>query len=137
MKNDDKILELKSQIESKKQELKKKNKRFAPMTNCIIDFEGIKNNINVMNKEQLTLLLVKLNSYVISFKDLKLTDIIIISGYSIYEWITDLQNKLDSLKYKDEELKLKSLEDKLTKLLSNEKKAELEIDEIAKMIGGD
>jgi len=134
MNNDDKILNLKIQIEAKKDELKKQNKKFAPMTNCVIDFEGVKNNLQVLTGEQLTMLLVKLNSLLISFNDLKLTKPIVISGYSIVEWITDIKSKLESLRYKEEENKLKFMEDKLTKLLSDDKKTELEIDEIAALL---
>lgn len=134
MKNDEKILELKSQIDIKKETLKKQIKKFSPMTNCIIDFEGVKNNLQVLNKEQLVILLVKLNSYLMSAKNLELTDIIMMSGYSINEWIVDIKNKLEVMAYKEEENKLKFMEDKLHKLLSDEKKTELEIDEIENML---
>lgn len=134
MKNDEKILELKSQIAIKKETLKKQIKKFSPMTNCIIDFEGVKNNLQVLNKEQLIMLLVKLNSYLMSAKNLELTDIIIMSGYNINEWIVDIKNKLEVMAYKEEENKLKIMEDKLHKLLSDEKKTELEIDEIENML---
>lgn len=130
MKNDEKILELKSQIANKKEVLKKQNKRFNPLTNCIIDFENQKQNIQVLNKDQLVMILVKLNSYLMSAKDLKLTDVVIISGYNINEWIVDIKNRLESMSYKEEENKLKIMEDKLDKLLSEEKKTELEINSI-------
>lgn len=134
MKNDDKILELKSQIAVKKEDLRKHNKRFAPLTNCILDFEDVKTNLQVLNKDQLIMLMVKLNSLLVSAKDLKLTEIIMLSGYSLNEWIVDIKNKLDSLSYKEEETKLKSMELALDKLLSNEKKTELEISAIEELL---
>ena len=127
--NDLKIMELKKQIEDKKIKLGKSQK-FAPITNCSIELDGIRVNIQVLNKEQLTYLLVKLNSYAKSAKELEID--FVISGYHITEWITDIKSKLDFVSRKEEENKLKVMESKLHQLLSNEKKVELEIDEIMK-----
>jgi len=93
--NDSKIMELKKQIEDKKIKLGKSQK-FSPITNCSIELDGVRVNIQVLNKEQLTTLLVKLNSYAISAKDLGID--YIISGYSINDWIVDIKSKLDFVK---------------------------------------
>ena len=45
-KNDDRILELKEKIEEKKQELSGKNTKFVPVTNCIIELDGMTNNLH-------------------------------------------------------------------------------------------
>jgi len=127
--NDLKIMELKKQIEEKKIKLGKSQK-FSPITNCSIELNGIRVNIQVLTKEQLTTLLIKLNSYAISAKDLGID--FVISGYHVVEWITDIKSKLDFVSCKEEENKLKVMESKLHQLLSNEKKVELEIDEIMK-----
>ncbi|MFB0830237.1 hypothetical protein [Brevibacillus laterosporus] len=42
------------------------------------------------------------------------------------DWIKDLKSKLDIVRRKEEEHKLKVMETKLHQLLSNEKKVELE-----------
>ncbi|GFN32439.1 hypothetical protein PCURB6_26990 [Paenibacillus curdlanolyticus] len=47
------------------------------------------------------------------------------SGYHIEDWIADLKAKLDFLNVKEEERKLKAMEDKLDQLLSDEKKVEM------------
>jgi hypothetical protein len=132
MTNDEKIIKLKSQIEEKKSKLSKCEK-FTPVTNCSLDLEGIRFNLNVQSKEQLTLLRIKLNCYLMSVKDLKLEGVTI-SGFAIEDWITDIKSKLSIISRKEEESKLKIMEDKLTELLSNDKKIELEIESIEQLL---
>ena len=45
-------------------------------------------------------MLIKLNAYVASAKDLGLLDEYIVSGYRVTEWIGDLQSKLDYINRK-------------------------------------
>lgn len=132
-KNDDRILELKKQIEMKKQDLSKRKTRFTPETNCVLELDGNKYNINVMSAADLTLLIIKLNMFVMSADSLKLPHPII-SGYTTALWISDIRNKLDALNTKKEELELKQMEAKLDKMLSEDKKTELELNEIAAML---
>jgi len=129
--NDLKIMELKKQIEEKKIKLGKSQK-FTPITNCSIEVDGVRHNIQVLTKEQLITLMVKLNSYAISAKDLGID--YVVSGFNTLDWITDIKSKLDFVSRKEEENKLKIMESKLHQLLSNEKKVELEIDEIMKSL---
>ena len=132
-KNDSKILELKAQISEKKTQLEE-TKMFSPTTNCVTELDGIKYNIHVMPKEQLIFLLVKLNSYRKSFEDLAIEDNFVVSGYLVPTWIEDIKSKLSILSRKDEEKKLKDMESTLDKLLSDEKKTELELENIANML---
>lgn len=133
-KNDEKILELKKQIREKKNSIDKTVK-FTPETNCILQLNGVNNNINVLSQDCLTLLMVQLNTYIMSAKNLELNiGAIIISGYSVLEWINDIKCKISVIKYKEEMSKLKTMELKLDKLLSEDKKTELEIDEIASLL---
>ncbi|MFB5758955.1 hypothetical protein [Paenibacillus medicaginis] len=131
--NDQKILELKKQIEEKKKRLKKSQK-FIPITNCSIEIDSVRYNIQVLSREQIISMLVKLNAYAASAKDLGLLDEYMISGYGVQEWIDDLQSKLDFMSRKEEEQKLRAMETKLDKLLSDEKKVELEINEIESLL---
>jgi len=133
MTNDDKIMLLKSQIADKKKGLKTK-KKFSPLTNCSIELDGVRLNLQVLNREGLTHLLVKLNSYLLSAVDLGLDEEYVISGYLIDQWITDIKLKLEILKYEEEDRKLKVLENKLHVLLSSEKQVSLAIEEIESMI---
>ena len=131
--NDSKIITLKNQISEKRKQIDK-IKKFTPITNCSIEVDGIRSNIQVLVKEQLIALVVKLNSYVSSAKELDLLDEYTISGYKAEDWIADIKSKLDIVSHKDEERKLKDMEEKLDRLLSNEKKTELEINEIENML---
>lgn len=129
-KNDDTILILKKQIEDKKA-LLNKSKKFSPITNCSINVDGNQININTLQRDGLIGLLVRLHSLRSSAIELELLDEYNLSGYNISEWIEDLKSKLEVLSIKQEESKLKQMELKLSQLLSNEKKVELELEEIA------
>lgn len=134
MNNDEKIIKLKQQIEEKRNKLGNL-KRFTPITNCILELDGITTNIQILPKEKLALLLVKLNLYKMSMENLNMSlDEIIINGYDIRDWMSDILVKIDIISYKEEEQKLKTMESKLVELLSKEKKTELAIDEIEKML---
>lgn len=127
-KNDEVILELKKKIVEKKKELKL-SERFAPVTNCSIEVDGARHNINVLSAEQLTLLLLKLTSYKMAMKETGL-ETFNISGFSLHDWIADIKSKIAMLNRKEEELKLRQMEQKLHNLLSVETKVELEIQQI-------
>lgn len=131
--NDERILLLKKQIEEKKEKLGKST-RFTPVTNCSIELDGIRHNIQVLSKEQLILLMVKLQSYLMAAKTLDVAEVFEISGFHASDWISDIQDKINILSRKDEERQLKLMEDKLLKLLSDGKKVELEIDEIESIL---
>lgn len=131
--NDSKILKLKEQIKSKKEKLNK-IKKFSPITNCILDLDGQKYNIQVLNRQQVISLLIKLNCYKSSAEELELLDDYEINGYKLNDWIEDLKSKLDILSVREEESKLKQMELKLDRLLSEDKKVELELSEIESML---
>ena len=132
-KNDDRILELKKQIETKKKSISEKKVRFIHETNCVLNMDGMVINLNVCSDDALVLLLIRLNSYLMSAVDLGMPDFEI-SGYSVTAWIKDIKSKLDVSSMKKEESDLKKMESKLDKLLSDDKKTELEIDEIAALL---
>jgi hypothetical protein len=132
-KNDEAIMTLRKQIDDKKKSLKS-SERFSPVTNCSIELDGLRYNIQVLTKEQIIAMMVKLNSYRMSAKDLGLLDEYQISGFAVAQWLADLMTRLDIVNRKTEENKLKMLEERLHKLLSDDKKTELEIDEISKLL---
>lgn len=132
-KNDDRIIELKNQIEIKKKELTNKRVKFTPETNCVLELEGTNYNLNVCTEEILTLLMIKMNTYIMSANDLGVS-IPTMSGYPIDLWISDIKNKLAVTTIKREETNLKIMEAKLDKILSDDKKTELELDEIASLL---
>ena len=132
-KNDDRILELKKQVEDKKKELASKKTRFVPITNCILEMDGMTFNLNVLSESALILLWIRLNTYRMSAADLGLHKFEI-SGYDLEDWITDVKARLEVIATKREENNLKAMETKLDKLLSEDKKTELELDSIAELL---
>lgn len=131
-KNDERIMQLKQQIETKRKELATKTSRFTPVTNCLLVIDKVTYNLHVESSE---LLLIKVNMIAMSAKDLGLdVSKVIISGYSLADWIDDIQNYLKVQSYKDEKRKLEKLERQLDALLSDDKRTELEIDNIAAML---
>lgn len=131
-KNDDRIMQLKQQIEKKREELSKRNSRFTPITNCTLILDKVTYNLHVESSE---MLLIKLNMIAMSAKDLGI-DIsqLMIAGYSLNDWITDVSSNLEVIKYKKEKNDLNTLEKKLTSLLSEDKQTELEIDKLAALL---
>jgi len=130
-KNDEKILTLKKLVDEKKSKIT--NVRFVPTTNCLISIDGSNFNLNVLDKDTLILILVKLNMYKKSLEDLKISNFKL-SGYSIEDWMTDIKLKLNVLEQKEEANSLKQLEKKLEDLLSTDKKIELEIGDIENLL---
>lgn len=129
-KNDERIIELKSKIEKKKKELADKVTRFSPKTNCILVLDGQTYNLNTVRGEELLMLLIKTNSYMISAKDLGYEDVGL-GNYQLSDYLSDIKQKLSVEQRKDEERKLKEQESLLEKLLSDDKKTELAIEAIA------
>jgi hypothetical protein len=132
--NDNKILKLKQEI-AKKKLILSGSKKFTPITNCNLLLGDNRINLHTLTtKGGIIEVMVMLNSMKLSAKDLGLLDQYMVSGYLLTEWLEDLDAKLNIVNRKDEETKLKALEDKLTRLLSLDKQTELEIDEIEKML---
>ena len=129
-KNDERVLQLKKLIEIKKSELS--TQRFVPMTNCVLDMEDKKYNLNVLQEGELRFLMIKLNAYAMSAENLK--EELVIAGYDVNAWLADISGKLAVITDKKKRDELKALEAKLDKMLSDEKKTELELDEIAALL---
>lgn len=131
-KNDERIMQLKATIEQKCKELSNISTRFNPITNCLLVLDKVTYNLHVESNE---LLLIRLNSIRLSAEDLGIdTSTLMISGYSLDNWITDIKNNIKIQKYKEEKKKLDSLEKQLTQLLSDDKQTELQIDALAKLL---
>ena len=132
-KNDERILALKEKIDHKKEQISKNPVRFNPVTNCSIDFRGQRYNINALNEEQCVVMLVELKALSNAARELKVE--LNFSGYSVEDWMEDLEAKISVLKAKSEERQLKVMEAQLEKLLSEDKRTELEIDKIEQSLG--
>ncbi|MGL4453951.1 MAG: hypothetical protein ACRCTZ_22595 [Sarcina sp.] len=134
--NDEKILRLKEEILKKKEVMTSCTKRFNPITSCILDLDGVSYNLNVLNSSELKLLYVKLNMLGLSANAIPWIDVdeIILSGFKLQEWMEDVEMKLSVIMYREEKSKLDAMEKKLDKLLSEEKKVAMEIDEIESLL---
>ena len=135
-KNDERIIELKKQIEEKKKELGKQP-RFSPVTTCLFNRAGERVNIHTLTSvKDINSMLVFFNIYVMSAKDLGIDcSEVRIDGFSVTDWIEDLKSKRAVVEYTEKKEQLTLLERKLDKLLSDDKKTELEIDAIADLLG--
>ncbi len=131
--NDNRIVKLKLEIEKRLKLLENKGKNNNFKTNCILDFEGMKFNFHTLSEDQSLLLLVRLLSYKMASEKYSI-DLPKISGYSFDDWISDLKLKLENASYKYQLADLREKLRRLNELLSNDKRTELELDEIEKML---
>ena len=76
--------------------------------------------------------MIKLKAYAMAAEKLK--EEFVISGYDVNAWLADISGKLAVITDKKKRDELKTLETKLDKMLSDEKKTELELDEIAALL---
>lgn len=135
-KNDDRILMLKGQIDEKKKELGKQP-RFSPITTCMFNYNGNRVNIHTLTSvKDINAMLVYFNIYAMSAKDLDISlEDVSCDGFSVADWMEDLNAKKTAVEYSEKKAQLAALEKKLDKLLSDDKKTELEIDAIADLLG--
>lgn len=133
-KNDEMILILKKKIEDEKEKLASTNSKFIPVTNCSLEFRGVRYNLNTLDGSQIDYLMIELTALLMAADSLNMPDFSI-GGFPLHEWITDLKNRKNSILIKERERKLKADETKLEHLLSDEKKTELEISKIAESLG--
>lgn len=135
-KNDDRILVLKKQIEEKKKELGKQP-RFSPTTTCMFNYNGNRVNIHTLTSvNDINTALVGFNIYAMSAENLGINvEDVLIDGFSVSDWMEDLNAKKEVVEYNEKKSQLNALEKKLDNLLSDDKKTELEIDAIADLIG--
>ena len=89
-----------------------------------------------MTVDQLIPLRVKLHMYEMSANDLGI-DIhsFTVSGFTIDKWMHDIQGRFDEIKRRDTEKDLKADEKLLDSLLSEDKKTELALKDIAARLG--
>lgn len=135
-KNDEKVLLLKDEIKKKEEELNKLSTSFAPKTNLIFG----KRNLNVAKENDLLeitreLILAQKVDEEIKSKDFGFNEEYFkIHGYTIEDWLHDIKKKMESMRVMQEKQKLSKLKAKLETLLSEDKRVELELDEISKSI---
>jgi hypothetical protein len=128
MTNDDKILLLKTKVADKKALIAKAQK-FSPITNLSLTLWGQNYNINTLDKDTLLFLAASLKA-IQNTTDMNIK----LCGFNLNDWIIDLQARYDILNIKEEEKRLKALEEQLHELLSTDKKVELKLEDLANSI---
>lgn len=134
--NDNNIMALKAKIAEKRKELEALPKRVVPITNCLLVEDNTTTNLHSCSLDALYSLLVRLNIYVMSAKDLGIDpNDIKLSDYTICDWMADVREFINVKKYRAEKRNLDNMEARLNSLLSEDKKTELEIEEISALLG--
>ena len=127
--NDEKILTLRHAIAEKRTTLGKAP-RFAPVTHCALELYGTPHNLHALKREDLERLAIQLQAYEQAALALGLDDTRF-SGYTLREWLSDVAAKIAIFQYNAEKAKLDALEKQLSTLLSDDKRTELAIADIA------
>lgn len=134
-KNDEMILQLKKKVEEQKAELAKLPRTLQSETSTVFRPDVENMNLRVMSVEQLKLLKVKLHTYTMAATDLGMEqNEVVISGFSIDKWMHDIDMQISVLTRAEKEKKLKETEATLNRMLSDDKRTELELQELAKML---
>lgn len=132
MNNDQKILELKKKIEEERK-LLSGTEKFQPLTTCIIEQFGIKVNLRTLTDAELRLILVTINALLKSSVEMGMQNVSI-SGFALEDWQNDVINMLKQREKVERKSIINRLEAKLQNMLSDEKKTELEIENIEKLL---
>lgn len=127
--NDTRNETLLKQIEARQQNLKKPVVDLR--TNCMLEIGGEKQNLNIMKMEKLVTTKIMVNAWRLSAIEMGMKpDDVKISGFSISDWLHDIDNKMEVAKYREEEAALESMKGKLHKLLSEDKRTSMALDDI-------
>ena len=128
---DDKVLELKKLVDKKRADVKSV-KPFQPITTCMLTLDGVNYNLHACTLDQLQYLYLKLHLLYDAMLECNCNPDI--CGFGIADWKSDVQAKIAILLKKNKEKELRDLEKNLDSLLSNEKKTEIELDQIEKLL---
>ena len=129
--NDRKIKELKKQIQDKLDNITKISKDFK--TNLILEFHDNTYNLNVLPVNALQERLIQLYLYQIAIDALNITDYTIV-GYSVEDWIYDIQKLLEIYEQNKKIKELKANLAKLDTLMSDAAKTEEFLDDLTEML---
>lgn len=135
--NDAVVLQLQEKVKIKKLKLAELKKgRHTSTTKCILEWEGKNINFHVVGKDELTFLLVKIHTLYVAADDLLLEDFgdTVVQGHTLDEWILDIKGKIKEKDIAIQEKELKVVEAQLDKMLSEDKKTELKLKELAALL---
>lgn len=133
--NDDKILEIRSKIEAKEKLINSDECiKFKPKTSCRFELRGVSYNINTLSPEQLLVLSYDLAILRDFVESQGLLDSFTIDTFKIADLLSDCENKCAQKALQIEKRKLAQLQIELDSLLLNDKKTELRLSDIEKLI---
>ena len=98
----------------------------------MIKLDGVDYNIHACDLETLQYLYLKLHLLHGAMLDCNCNPLI--CGFNVVDWMSDVRDKIALLLKRNKEKELKDLEKKLDSMLSAEKRTEMELDEIAKLL---
>lgn len=134
-KNDSKIIELKEGIAKKKKALAGGHVKVTTKTNCSLQINGTRYNINTLKGQELQRVLIAVNVLFLSAKDLEIQDEYKHDGYILQDWLSDLKSRVKVEQYKKKVKEMGALEKQLDSLLSDDKLTELTLVGISDLIG--
>lgn len=134
-KNDARVAQLRLDIEAKKTALKNRSSRFVPVTNCSLELDGQRYNLNVLKQDEILLVGAKIQSLITAATALwGKADGVVVSGYKLEDWLTDLKSRIEVVSVKAEEAKLAQLDTQLKQLLSEDARTANALDDIAALL---
>lgn len=141
---DEKVLELFAVVQKKKEEIAKAEKPNW-LTNCSFRFDKESNStINIqtvsdVNRivELLAFLYDKRKSFDDAAKDLGVESKFNWFGFSVEDWKTDFQTRINKIQITKKKQELETMETRLNSLISPELKRQMELELISKQLLGD
>ena len=140
MKTDDQVQKLFKVVQAKKEEIQKAEKPNW-LTNCSFGYDDEKRyNIQVVSKvselvSMLAFLLNRSKTFDEAAAILGANTDFSWMGFSLEEWMSDLKTRITKIQISQKKKELEVLEARLSKLISPELRAQLELEEITKELG--
>lgn len=142
-KNTDQIvIDLLNKVKEKRQILEKKQKA-KWVTSCTIGYNpsSVADRINIQTVTDINILVdicAFLQSKEQAFNRARETLQVDVEfsymGYSVQDWITDLKTRIDFISINAEKKELAALEARIDKLVTNDQRREIELEEILKLV---
>lgn len=140
---DEQVLELLNKIKTQKQEVEALSKRPKWITNCVFSYlpSSVHGSINIMTVTDIESLLdiyaflsqkkdsIKKYGEFLSIEDLTEPTHL---GYTITDWLKDVQTRIESLQVDKKKNKINDLDKRVNKLVSAEQRRVLELEALKK-----
>lgn len=142
-KNTDQIvIDLLNKVKEKRKSLEKKQKA-KWITSCTIGYNpnSVTDRINIQTVSDINILVDicaflqnKEQAFNRARETLQVDVEFSYMGYSVQDWITDLKTRIDFISINTEKKELAALEARIDKLVTNDQRREIELEEILKLV---